>query len=189
MAQIQRATALNNESQVELLSQDIATIIDEMNKGTDPSSIGYKSITADKLRLLKGALTALDFGVIAAGSFSQPYLIGIAATGATYEGPVYIQTAYADWFVDPPSLTNLYGDPAHVYPVTPLVTGGGLGGGGVAANDKMIQTCMLRSSVNTGTLGQVAQYVLQVYNGDSSSHHYYANFNVVFAATQLSAGS
>lgn len=186
---IERATNLGTDSSVDLLHRDMGVVFDELNKGVDVSQIGYKAITADKMRLLKGTIANLGFGTVAAGSFSQPFLISVTSSGGTYEGSVYLQTPYLDLWADPSDTVNLYNNTVS-YPYSPIAAGGGVGGGGSLDNrDKLKINLYIRNSTNASVAGQIAQYVLQLYNGDSVSHTYYGAFSLVILGTQLTGGS
>lgn len=185
---LQRLTPFQGESPVDMHETEISNIMDELNRGVDPSTIAPKGITADKLRILHGGLTKIAFGSVAAGTMSKACVISITSNGAYYEGN-YLQTVTHDWFVDPADTTNLYNNTG--YPTSSFDASVGLGGGSSLAleADRIIPICFIRNSINTATANQVSQVVMQVYNAGASSHIIYATFNIVLLATQLTGGS
>lgn len=147
-------------------------------KGFDVSQIGYKAITADKLRRV-GAQTVLDLGTVAAGAFSIPYVLNVATTAGLTESPNYIITKYEDVFVDPSGDLSYNG----------LYAGSALSPFNLAAldnRDKYHLDSRIMSSHNGDQ--SLCLVNLQIENKDASSHHYYVAFNVQILASQLTGG-
>lgn len=175
----------------EELEQKVRQLERVLQKGLDPSQIGYRSITADKLRKVQVSSKAeISQGApLAANSWSKPFTIGIYTTAGVGEGPNYIVTPFFDIYVDPINtseddlLTSNF-----PYPYS---------GGSPDFRDHFHMKTILRKAtppeIDTDGDGDLDSglmyYTWQVYNASSTAHTYWVQFTVNILATQLTGGN
>ena len=183
---IQRTIAYSGESEVQTLSDDVSAIIDELNKGLDPSTLPPGKLTLDKLRITApgtgtngysmdqtplqipaGAQRTLSFG------FNSP----VAGVGLS-SGQYFPASVYADFYVDP------VGAGSATFANINSTNSPGIG------TAKIVGNAYLANSVNTVTYpNQIFQVNVQAYNFDTVAHWVYVSVNVCVVNTQSSTAT
>lgn len=172
------------------INNDVSALVDEINKGTDPSTIPTGSVVAEQLRLSQlgvpsnAYVTGFSGGVpvqIPGNGGVGSVLIGVNSNtidtgvgGGTY----FLVTPYVDLFVDPvgsgPSLIgNIYASN------TPE-----------GANIFTHKCCVMPYLQNSGPSGSTRMFnlVIQVFNFDTVSHWLYVTFDIEALNTSLTKG-
>lgn len=182
---ISRTTSYDGQSQVQLLDSDVGVIVDELNKGLDPTTFPQGKITSDKLRITTptspGGYSILQPGGVAAqinagsqATLTVQVLSPIPNVGLS-GGQYFPASIYADFFIDPT------GAGAGAPSIAAIYTNGSVPGTGVSS--KVICSAYLNNSVNTnplagGNANQLLTVTFQAHNFDTSSHWIYVAFTL-----------
>ncbi len=203
MAIINKSTAYAGESDLQLVRKDLDTVIDEFNKGIDPTTIPQGKITADKFRIRGVPNFAGYLGTVANNSWGN-LLLGInTATGST-SGRLseLISSFYIDWYVSPSGVsptsstlaTDLTAIDSKGWPYsngrqgTAGVSFFGLGAGAALnPKDQIVPYAGLSASypTATSTTSGIAEINLALYNltGSSQEIFYIVSFAVIAQGT------
>lgn len=178
MPQLQPSIDLTgDQDQVALNTQDIQTIMDEMNRGVDPTGIGRRAILASQIRVLQYSVnpTKLHAGTTLASGGTGSLVINFQNTGLTnLSGQTFLPIFYVDVFVDPSdtsSTANIYAG-GDIYPDGVNMT---------SEKQNFDFTWYLRNST-PGTSSDVVSYVLAVKNNGASAHAYWASIKLLLPA-------
>jgi len=181
MAQLQPTTDPTEKmSQVELNKQDIKNIMDELNRGLDPTSMARRSVLASQLRVISYQPSPLKLhsgSTLAAGAYAE-LVINFQNNGLTANdvGQTYLPVFYVDLFIDPSdtsSTDNMYANAVgDIFP-----DGANMTSGKVSVNF----TWYLRNST-PGTDEDLVSYVLAIKNSDSAAHAYWASVQLLLPA-------
>lgn len=149
-------------------AQNISAILDEMNRGFDPTVIPRRSILASSLRVIDYTIGAAKMhagATLAAGGFAS-LVINYSNTGQTVSqvGQTFLPVFYVDLFVDPPNTANLYGNSgAYIYP----------NGANVTTAMANLTFCWYLRNSTPGDSTSLVSYVLEIRNSDSAAHSYW----------------
>lgn len=164
-------------------AENIKAIMQEMNRGTDTTTISRRSILAGQLSVFEYTPGPISMktsggvpGQIAAGEYHSLALNFINPAQTTDAGQTFLPSMYVDLFIDPPdtsSTDNLYNNSgAYIYPDGASVTSG---------MAKLNFSSYLRNSVPPGN-NNIVEYVYMINNQDSSPHYYWISVTLLFPA-------
>lgn len=168
-------------SSVEINTQAINLIMQEMNRGVDATTIQRRSITGGQIKVIayQPSPFSLSFSgttpiQVPAGSYSS-LVINFTNNGLTSAaGQTLLPICYVDLFVDPPdvsSTANIYANSGKsVYPDGVNVT---------TAMANLTFTWYLRNSTPAGSGNALFSYVFTIRNQDSAAHFYYISTQIL----------
>lgn len=179
MSQLQPSIPVAGESQVELNTQDIANIMDELNRGIDTSNIARRSLFPSQFRVLSYQPNPIKIhttATLASGSYAS-VVVNFANNGLTNAvGQTFLPVMYVDLFIDPPdtsSTDNLYANSENnLYPTGSNIT--------TAMANLTFWSYLMNST--PGTDQDVVSYVYQIKNNDSVAHAYWISINLLIPA-------
>lgn len=158
-------------------AEDIKAIMQQLNNGTDASSIPRRSLHPGQISLLAYQVDPFKLHVtttLAAGAFSQA-VVNFGNNGLTSaSGQTFLPVFYIDLFVDPPDTSS----------IAALYAGGYIYPGGANVNVNMAKlnfSWYLRNST-PGDPDDVVSYVVIINNEDASAHTYWVVIKMLLPA-------